>query len=105
MRMIMAVVPKSSGTLVLDALTNAGYTATYNETRGGMLRQSQLTLFIGVKESDVEQVLDLVKSHCKTESKVHYSQTPERIDPNEHPPIFTGGAVFFIWKLEQFEKC
>ena len=101
----MAVVPKSSGTMVLDALTNAGYTATYNETRGGVLRQSQLTLYIGVKESDVDLVLDLIKSHCKTESKIHYSHTPDRFDPNGHPPIITGGAVFFIWKLEKFEKC
>lgn len=105
MRMIMAVVPKNSGSDVLDAITNAGFTATYYETRGGVLRQSQLTLFIGVKESEVQVVVDTIKSHCKTESKIHYSHTPERYDPKTHPPILTGGAVFFIWKLEQYEKC
>lgn len=105
MRMIMAVVPKNSGITVLDALINAGFTATYYETRGGVLRQSQLTLFIGVKENEVETVLNTIKSHCKSESKIHYSHAPQRVDPNEHPPIITGGAVFFIWKLEEFEKC
>ena len=104
MRMIMAIVPKKSGTEILDALVNAGYTATFSETRGGMLRQSQLSLFIGVKETEVKIILDIIKSHCKTLSKIHYSYEPQRFNPSDHPPIVLGGAILFIWKIEQFEK-
>jgi uncharacterized protein YaaQ len=50
MKMVMVVVPANSAEKVLNALVNAGHTATYAETRGGMLRQSQFSLFIALKE-------------------------------------------------------
>jgi len=104
MRMIMAVVPKKSADAVLDALVNAGYTATYSETRGGMLRQSQLSLFIAVQEQEVQTVLDILKTHCKTRTKVHDSHAPQRFNPSSHPEIVLGGGVVFVWTLDKFEN-
>ncbi len=102
--MIMAVVPKNSGDPVLDALINAGYTATFSETRGGMLRQSQLTLFIAVKEAEVPIILDILRSECKTKGKIHKETGLHHFDPTQKPTIVLGGAVVFIWSLEQFEN-
>ena len=104
MRMMMAVVPKNQGEAVLDALVNAGYTATFSETRGGMLRQSQLSLFIAVKEEEVSVVLDILKAHCKSHTQVHHGNSPQRFDPNAQHAIAIGGGVVFIWTLEQFEN-
>ena len=50
--------------MTLSALINAGFTATYSETRGGMLRQSQLTLFIAVRSSDVQTALNVITDSC-----------------------------------------
>jgi len=102
--MIMAVVPKNSGDAVLDALVNAGYTATFSETRGGMLRQSQLSLFIAVKEAELSAVLDIIKSQCKTKTRIHNDHILRHYDPNIKPPIFLGGGVAFVWTLDQFEN-
>lgn len=104
MRMIMAVVPKKSADTVLDALVNAGYTATYSETRGGMLRQSQISLFIAVQEQEVDKVLEILKTYCKTHTRVHDSQVPHRFTPNSHPDIVLGGGVVFVWTLDKFEN-
>ncbi len=104
MKMIMVILPRRSGEAVLDALIIAGYRVTFNETRGGMLRQSQLTLFIGVNEQDVDAVLDIIKAHCKTELKIHYTHTLNKPDEIEHPPISLNEVVFFIWDIERFEK-
>ncbi len=104
MKMIMVVLPKRSGEAVLDALIIAGYRVTYIDTRGGMLRQSQLSLFIGINEQDVNAVLDIIKTHSKTEFKIHYTHTLNKHDGQEHPPISLNEAVFFIWDIERFEK-
>lgn len=100
----MAVVPKNSGEAVLDALVNAGYTATFSETRGGMLRQSQISMFIAVKEADVQSVLDVIRAHCKTSAKIHENHSPQRFDPSSQQSIIIGGGVVFIWPLEQFHN-
>jgi uncharacterized protein YaaQ len=102
-KMIMAVIQKNSGEAVLDGLVNAGYTATYSETRGGMLRQSQLSLFIGVKEEDVHEVLEIIKSKCKTRSHIRSDEGIQRFKGNTEQAFELGGAVIFIWKLDQFE--
>ena len=57
MKMIMAIVPRKYGDDVLSALINAGH-SNFSETRGGMLRQSQLTLFIAGSSRDVQTALN-----------------------------------------------
>ncbi|MDD2522915.1 MAG: cyclic-di-AMP receptor [Anaerolineaceae bacterium] len=106
----MAVVPRRSGDEVLASLINSGYTATYSETRGGMLRQSQLTLFIAVRTSDLQNVLDIINSACTGETVIHrgYGLTisgdvDEPHLTNEGKKLGHSGAVVFIWTLDRYE--
>lgn len=92
MKMVMAVVPRRYGDDALAMLNNAGFTATYSETRGGMLRQSQMTLFIGVRTKDLQPVLDIIGEACPGENVIHHgygltpsSQAPDEPVPNEMP--------------------
>jgi uncharacterized protein YaaQ len=92
----------------LHALIAAGHTATFTESRGGILRQAQYTLFIAVEDEDVTKVLTIVDENC-------HSQV--LIEPEEGPPATlssatsrrgpgtarVGGAVTFVWDLERFE--
>ncbi len=110
MKMVMAVVPRKCGDEVLASLINSGFTATYSETRGGMLRQSQMTLFIGVRQSDLQKVLDIISSACYGETIIHrgFGMTHVDIDPephsnNEGRPLGGSGAVVFIWTLDRYE--
>lgn len=110
MKMIMAVVPRKYGDDVLSSLINNGYTATYSETRGGMLRQSQLTLFIAVRSAELEKVLEIVSTACSEQTVVHrgfgLTQTMEDDEPhlkNEGRVLGNSGAVVFIWTLDRYE--
>ncbi len=105
MKMIMTVVPKYSGNAVLEALVNAGYSATFNETKGGMLRQSQITIFIAVKEESVPEVLEIIKAHCKAHMHVQRTSSAPTDSDSAGKGYSLGGAVTFIWKLDQIEKC
>lgn len=104
MKMVMVVLPSNNAEQVLDALINAGHTATYAETHGGMLRQSQNSLFIAVKKEQLEEILAIIKDNCHTrvEMNTHLLQ--------DHPPMGSsqvtadlGGAVAFIWDIERIE--
>ncbi|MEL7645324.1 MAG: cyclic-di-AMP receptor [Anaerolineaceae bacterium] len=107
MKMIMAIVPKQYSDDVLSALINAGFTATYSETRGGVLRQSQTTLFIAVRTSDVQTALSLITDSCMEIVSIHHRYGPEADTDahmvNEAAPLGKSAAVVFIWTLDKFQ--
>lgn len=105
-KMVMTVVPRDGAEDLLNALVNSGYTATFMESRGGMLRQSQLSLFTAVDEEELEKVLSIVRSSCSSEIPVEKSQNSEEISYSFGQTRITsgvGGAVIFIWTIEGLE--
>lgn len=104
MKMIMVVVPADAADRVLDALINAGLTATYTETHGGMLRQTQCSLFIAARAEQLQLVLDTVRDHCHTRVEMHPHGAGEQLDADEAPVTAElGGAIAFVWDLTQIE--
>lgn len=100
--MVMAIVPRDEAERILRALVAAKYTATYVETRGGMLRQAQMTLFIAVEEEDLDRVLGIIENSCRSEVVV------EAVEEEEAPATMPakprlGGAVVFVWNIERSE--
>jgi len=102
MKMVMVVVPADSADRVLDALVNAGYTATYAETKGGMLQQSQNSLFIAVKKEELNTILQIIKDNCRT--RVEMSTKPSgNFETEGKTPVTAdlGGAIAFIWDIDE----
>jgi uncharacterized protein YaaQ len=104
MKMVMAVVPSSNAEDVLDALVNRGYTATYAQTKGGMLRQSQYSLFIAVNKEKLQEVLDIIKNSCHTQVKMSTLPTKDE-ESIETSPVMAdlGGAIAFVWDIDQIK--
>jgi uncharacterized protein YaaQ len=104
MKMVMVIVPSNTAERVLDALVNAGHTATYAETRGGMLRQSQYSLFIAVKKEQLDKVLEIINDNCRTQVEME-TRTPSKFGSMGHSPVTAdlGGAVAFIWDINRIE--
>jgi len=102
MKMVMAVVPSSNAEDVLDALVNRGYTATYAQTKGGMLRQSQYSLFIAVNKEKLQEVLDIIKKSCRTQVEMSTLQADDEESIEKSPFVAElGGAIAFIWDIDQ----
>lgn len=104
MKMVMVVVPSNSAENVLDALVNAGHTATFAETRGGMLRQSQYSLFIALEDHELNNVVSIINTACHTHVEMKTSSSKN--DIKREKTSFTadiGGAVVFVWDLEKIE--
>ena len=97
-KMVMAVIPR-----VLDALINAGFSATFMETKGGMLRQSQYSLFTAVSTETLDNALDIIKNSCKTDIALDEDDlTKQEILENSGAQKL-GGAVIFVWDLDRLE--
>ena len=100
-KMIMAVIPQVQSNLVLEALARAGYVATYDEGKGGMMHQSKTKLFIAVNEDELEKVLSIIKENLKTretkDQAIDSIPGLTFIDPEK------GGSAIFIWDVERVE--
>ena len=100
-KMIMAVIPLVQSNLVLEALARAGYVATYDESKGGMMHQSKTKLFIAVNADEVDKVIAIIKDNLNTPTI--REENPEAIpgltliDPEK------GGSAVFIWDVERVE--
>lgn len=102
MKMLMVVVPSNSADRVLDALVNQGYTATYAETHGGMLQQSQLSLFIAVKKEQLDEVLMIIENNCRTRVEMNTKISDKTTTPERSPVTADlGGAIAFVWDIDQ----
>jgi len=104
MKMVMVVVPTNTADRVLDALVNAGHTATCAETTGGMLRQSQYSLFIAVEKPQLEDVLEIIRGNCRTQVEMSTRKADESNTIDSTPVTADlGGAIAFIWDIDRIE--
>jgi uncharacterized protein YaaQ len=131
-KMVMAIVDREEALLVLEALIAAGYTATFNDSRSGFLRQSKQTLHIGVAEEKLEHVLSIIRDNCRSGVETTETEMAASLESSRqgfaHASSFSrssaegsslvalaasvsatrthtqvGGAVVFVWDIDRFE--
>lgn len=108
MKLVMSIVNSDDAEQLVNALTQAGYRATTISTTGGFLRQGNATIFVGTKDENVENVLQLIKETCCTRSE-YVSPLPPVMEPGEmYVPtpvdVQMGGATVFVMDVVQFER-
>lgn len=99
--MVMTIIPRDEAEQVLSALIESGHTSTFIETKGGVFRQSQYTLFIVVNDNNLVRVCEIIKTNCKVAMNIdqdHLNQDDSTSSVNDNQ---LGGAVVFVWKLNQ----
>jgi uncharacterized protein YaaQ len=108
MKLIFAVVQSHDVEACSDALTAAGFVCTRFDTQGGFLDSTNSTLMTGVDDTQVEQVLEVLRRHAKRrvemlESTLHGAGT---LAPILAPPldVEVGGATVFVLPLDRCEK-
>jgi uncharacterized protein YaaQ len=103
-KMVMAVVPSEEANRVLQALVRAGFTATFAESRSGVLRQAQYILYIAVRTEDVDRVLDVIRTRCHSPADVEECAADESSPAGRsRTQVELGGAVVLVWDLDRFE--
>ena len=102
-KMVMAIIPRDEAELVLDALIEAGHSATFMETKGGMLRQSQYTLFIAIKSEDLDAVCNIIRDNCMVDINFKESDSSLQNLLGDFSDNKLGGAVVFTWNLNRVD--
>jgi uncharacterized protein YaaQ len=107
MKLILAVVQDMDADPAVAALNEAGYKVTKVASTGGFFHKGNATLMCGIKDSEIDAVLEILRKVCRQRTHV----LPLNVAPGEPmvaPGAFTevpvGGAAVFIVNVERFEQ-
>lgn len=106
MKMITAIVHRNDVAGVSRCLSKEGFGFTKMSTSGGFLRNSNVTLIIGVEDEKVDLALDLIRKNCSRRMEaIPASVTPDF--PSGYANVTeipVGGAIVFVTDVVKFEK-
>nr|WP_313755680.1 cyclic-di-AMP receptor [Tissierella sp.] len=93
MKLIIAIIQDEYITKVIRTLMENKIRTTKLSSTGGFLKSGNTTLFIGVEDNKVDEVVELIKKECS--SKKVKSGNDE---------ITVGGANLFIMDIDNYIK-
>ena len=64
MKLVLAIIRSVDAGPVIDGLITQSYRVTRIASTGGFLRRGNITLLVGVKEEQVEAVIDIFRETC-----------------------------------------
>jgi uncharacterized protein YaaQ len=108
MKLVVAIVHNEDAGALVDALLDKEFRATRVSSSGGFLKQSNATIFLGVEEADVEEVISVVRENCTSRTQV-VNPMPPIMEPGEffmpYPlEVEVGGATVFVVPVDRFER-
>ncbi len=108
MKMVMAVVQDKDSPRLAQNLVKAGIRATKLASTGGFLHAGNTTFMIGVKDEEVDRVMEVIQSSCKSREQVVTPMSPMGNQLESYVPypvtVQVGGATVFVLDVEQFQQ-
>ena len=109
MKLLIAIVQGEDAPGLIDALIDSGYPGpTRINSAGGFLKQGNATLFLGVDQQRVNEVLRIIRENCHTRTQF-INPLPPIMEPGEfympYPvEVQVGGATVFTMDVDQYER-
>jgi uncharacterized protein YaaQ len=108
MKMVVAIVHNEDAGALVEALLDKEFRATRVSSSGGFLKQSNATIFLGVEDADIEEVMSIVRANCTSRTQV-VNPMPPIMEPGEffmpYPlEVEVGGATVFVVPVDRFER-
>ena len=109
MKLIVAVVQDKDSVRLVEALVEKGYRSTKLASTGGFLKSGNTTLLIGVEETAVQVVVDIIKNICHSREQLITPMAPVGSNSVEsympYPiEVLVGGATVFVLDVEKFVR-
>jgi len=110
MQLIIAIVRDEDAGQVAEALKSNGHMLTRVNTTSGFLMMGNATLLIGVEDSQVDGVLDIIRANCHP--RTEFAPPPLTERPRGFPPISpetvqeveVSRAVVFVLDVKRCER-
>lgn len=108
MKLVIAVVQGKDVDDLLGGLVTAGFRATQVNSSGGFLRESNVTLLIGVDDDQVGAVQQIIRENCHSRTQFVNPLMPI-VEPGESllpapVEVPVGGATVFVVRIDRFER-
>ena len=107
MKLIVAIVQDQDTPTLIDELTEKEYRVTKLASTGGFLKSGTTTLLIGVEDENVNEVVDIIESTCKTR-EITTSLLTVSMPGDTYIPypleVKVGGATIFILDVEKYVR-
>jgi uncharacterized protein YaaQ len=108
MKLVLAVVQQKDSRKVTDALLERGFQFTVMATTGGLLREGNVSILLGVEAEQVDDVIKVIEANSKTREQL-VNVFPPTIEPigtciPSPVKVQVGGATIFVMNVERFEK-
>ncbi len=104
MKLIICIVQDQDMHVLLEELTEANHRVTKLASTGGFLKSGNTTLLIGVEDSKVEDVFQIIEKNCKTR-EVSTPLIPVNMPGETYIPqpidVKVGGATIFTLDVEK----
>ena len=105
MKLVLAIVNKDDSSSVASSLTKGGFSVTKLATTGGFLMAGNTTFLVGVDDSRVDEVLEIVEKQSKKRSQMMPSDTYGNTSYASYPiEVTVGGATVLVLNVERYEK-
>ncbi|MFV0529371.1 MAG: cyclic-di-AMP receptor [Lachnospiraceae bacterium] len=103
MKLIVAIISPDDVASVIKHLTKQGYSSTKLTSTGGLLKEGNVTIIVGIEAENLEVALAIIDKY--SHSRVRLIQTPS-LDGVDSPPteVKVGGATVFVLDCEQFMR-
>jgi uncharacterized protein YaaQ len=108
MYLVIVIIDRKDCNRLIEVLNLSNIRSTKIGSTGGFLNSGNTTLFIGIEEEKISNVLHIVKTTCSKRESCEYVYYPSSYDHyiaesnNNFIEIEIGGAVVFVIKVEQY---
>jgi len=103
MKFIVAIINLDDVAGVIKHLTKGGFSSTKLTSAGGLLKEGNATIFVGVENVKLNDALRIIDKY--SHSRIRLIQTPS-LEGMDSPPteVKVGGATVFVLDCEQFMR-
>ncbi len=104
-RLIAVVIQVQDVNRAVKVLRKLGLVVTEVQSTGAFLARRNSTLLVGLHESQIEEAIEAIHSHCR--QRVEYISTPLEGAPLPIPistPVTVGGAIVFAFDVDHYEE-
>lgn len=103
MKLIIAIVQDQDAAILMDELTDKEHRITKLSSTGGFLKAGNTTLLMGVEDSSVQEIMNIIERNCKTR-EITTSLLTVSMPGDTYIPypleVKVGGATVFILDVE-----
>lgn len=108
MKLVITVIHDRDKAKTSEALVRSNFKFTKLASTGGFLREGNVTFLIGIEESRLEELMELIRENCQTREQSATLIPPDSGSVGMFMPasirVMVGGAVVFVMDAERFER-